>query len=148
MDNQKEWVFIAKDNRPYFYKDGWLHWWHPDKKWVTHKKISDLQAVGMIKNLSLYAQSLYFKESEYKPDWYTEIIDTQCKWKNHQVHSYVYCRVCGRMKNDKTKHKPCKGTPGIRPFGKKHCYYCETAKKSEYFDGFSFCPECGKELKN
>lgn len=75
MSKQKEWVFLAKDNRPYFYKDGWLYWWHPDKRWVTHQKISDFQSQMLINNLSLYEQSIYFKDSDYKPDWYTELDD-------------------------------------------------------------------------
>ena len=29
---------------------------------------------------------------------------------------------------------------------KEPCGYCEAAKKSEYFDGFSFCPNCGMAL--
>lgn len=41
--NGKEWtikghVFLGMDGRPYLVARGWIHWWHPDKRWVTLQK--------------------------------------------------------------------------------------------------------------
>lgn len=72
MSDQKEFVFLGGDGRPYFYKDNWIHWWHPNKNWVTMRRISGAQVDMLPNNISLYGQSLYFKDSDYKPDWYTE----------------------------------------------------------------------------
>ena len=67
---EKEFVFIGIDARPHYVKDGWLWWWHPDKKWVTEKPIDDDSIRLLPDNLSKYEQSLYFMNSDYKPPWY------------------------------------------------------------------------------
>lgn len=42
--DEKGFVFIGNDQKPYwcrtYDKEAWLLWWHPDKKWVTKRKVS------------------------------------------------------------------------------------------------------------
>lgn len=69
----KSFVFIGQDNKPYYYKENWLYWWHPDNNWVSLRKVPDEIATLLSTNLTSYEQSLYFKNSKYKPIWYTEL---------------------------------------------------------------------------
>lgn len=43
--DEKGFVFLAGNGSPYYCKmyhgSAWLFYWHPDKRWVTCKKITD-----------------------------------------------------------------------------------------------------------
>jgi len=78
-EKESEFVFIGNDTRPHYVKDGWLWWWHPDKKWVSEKKLTDQEIKLLPDNLSKREQSLYFKDSEYKPSWYEEKKSDFCR---------------------------------------------------------------------
>jgi hypothetical protein len=45
---QFDFVYIASDQRPYRVKTWgptpWMFYWHPDKKWVSHKELTFEQA--------------------------------------------------------------------------------------------------------
>lgn len=93
-ENKREFVFIGSDTRPHYVKDNFLWWWHPDKKWVSERKLTD-QAISMLPdNLSVYEQSLYFMESDYKPARYEIEISDFCKCGQVKHVGFDQCHVC------------------------------------------------------
>lgn len=32
-------VFLDAQRDPFLVHDGWLHWWHPNKEWVTQREL-------------------------------------------------------------------------------------------------------------
>jgi hypothetical protein len=88
--DSKGFIFLGADHRPYrcsmIGDEAWLHWWHPDKKWVTMRPVSQTEIWSMPRNLTDAEQELY------RPDW---------EKNNKQMHVDAksnFC-VCGQVKH-------------------------------------------------
>lgn len=52
----KDFIFLDEAARPYrvrFYdaeQKWWLHWWHPEKRWVTLRQTSENDVLKMLRN--------------------------------------------------------------------------------------------------
>jgi hypothetical protein len=69
--DEKGWVFIGGDGLPYrcciWDSDAWLFRWHPDRRWVSLKKLTQMDVWLLPHNLTEEQQELYYAANNHCP---------------------------------------------------------------------------------
>ncbi len=66
--DEKGFIFLDQLNRPYrccmYQGEPWLFYWHPDKKWVTCRTVTQTDIFLMPHNLTEKEQECYMLQSQ------------------------------------------------------------------------------------